>query len=310
MTSAARSARTTMAAALASERPLVMPLAHDALTVRLIARAGFRAFAIGGSAMLAARYALPDLGLVGLSDMVAGIRDIAQATTLPFMADGDDGYGDVKATARMVHAYEAIGVGAILIEDQLRDVKQQRADSARGVAELNVIEQKLLVALAERTDPHTMIVGRTDAYGVHGLDEALRRAQRFVELGCDGVFVAGLRTLQDFERVGRTLKGVALLSAAIFETPGMPWPTPAALLQTGFTQVSYPASMILRVTAALEGGLRQLRGHATGEAPMASDTSLSDVRGVLDDALHVDDWRRIEASHATEHGAAGPAHHA
>jgi len=67
MTSAARSARTTMAAALASERPLVMPLAHDALTVRLIARAGFRAFAIGGSAMLAARYALPDLGLVGLA---------------------------------------------------------------------------------------------------------------------------------------------------------------------------------------------------------------------------------------------------
>jgi len=189
-------------------------------------------------------------------------------------------------------------------------VKQQRADSARGVAELNVIEQKLRVALAERTDPHTMIVGRTDAYGVHGLDEALRRAQRFVELGCDGVFVAGLRTLQDFERVGRTLKGVALLSAAIFETPGMPWPTPASLLQMGFTQVSYPASMILRVTAALEGGLRQLRRHATGEAPMAPDASLSDVRGVLDDALHVDDWRRIEASHATEHGAAGPAHHA
>lgn len=299
MTTGALRSRATMASALAAERPLVMPLAHDALAARLIARAGFSAFAIGGSAMLAARYALPDLGLVGLADMVGGIRDIAEATTLPFMADGDDGYGDVKATVRMVHAYEQIGVGAILIEDQLRDVKQQRADSARGVAEPQVIEQKLCAALAERAYPHTMIVGRTDAYGVHGLDEALRRARRFVDLGCDGIFVAGLRTLQDFERVGRTLNGVALLSAAIFETPGMPWPAPATLAQMGFTQVSYPASMILRVTAALADGLRQLRRHATGEVPMAPDATLADMRGVLDDALHVGDWRRIESNYAS-----------
>jgi 2-methylisocitrate lyase-like PEP mutase family enzyme len=292
--------RPTMASALAAERPLVMPLAHDALSARLISGAGFRAFAIGGSAMLAARYALPDLGLVGLTDMVAGIRDIADATDLPFMADGDDGYGDVKATVRMVRAYERIGVGAILIEDQLRDVKQQRANMARGVAEPHVIEQKLRAALAERTDPHTMIIGRTDAYGVHGLDEALRRAERFVQLGCEGIFVAGLRTLQELERVGRTLRGVALLSAALFETPGMPWPAPIALAQMGFTQVSYPASMILRVAAALQVGLLQLRRHATEEAPMTADASLADIREVLDQALQVDDWQRIETSYAME----------
>ena len=305
MTSAPSRSRATMASALASERPLIMPLAHDALTARLIARAGFRAFAIGGSALLAARYALPDLGLVGLADMTAGIRDIAAATALPFMADGDDGYGDVKATVRMVHAYETIGVGAILIEDQLRDVKQQRADKARGVAEAHVIEQKLRAALAERTEPHTMIIGRTDAYGVHGLDEALRRAQQFAELGCDGVFVAGLRTMQDFERVGETLRGVPLLSAAIFETPGMPWPTPVALGQMGFTQVSYPASMILRVTAALDTALRHLRRHATGEASMTPDASLADARHVLDEALHVGVWQRLETRYPTGQDVAG-----
>ena len=296
--------RPTMASALAAEQPLVMPLAHDALSARLIARAGFRAFAIGGSAMLAARYALPDLGLVGLADMVAGIRDISDATPLPFMVDGDDGYGDVKATVRMVHAYERVGAGAILIEDQLRDVKQQRADKARGVCDLAVIEQKLRAALRERADPGTMIIGRTDAYGVDGLDEALARASRFVELGCEGIFVAGLRTLQDFERVGRALQGVPLLSAAIFETPGMPWPAPASLAQMGFTQVSYPASMIFRVTAALYAGLRQLRHHATGEAAMEPDASLAGARRVLDDALHVDAWTQIETDYgiAPDHG--------
>jgi 2-methylisocitrate lyase-like PEP mutase family enzyme len=153
-----------------------------------------------------------------------------------------------------------------------------------------------------------MIVGRTDAYGVHGLDEALRRARRFVELGCEGVFVAGLRTMQDFERVGRSLRGVPLLSAAIFETPGMPWPAPAALGQMGFTQVSYPASMIFRVTAVLDAALRQLRQHATGEAAMVPDSSLADVRSLLDGVLHVDDWQRIEISYAIEQGIEGAAH--
>lgn len=295
--------RTTMASALAAERPLVTPLAHDALSARLIARAGFRAFTIGGSAMLAARYALPDLGLVGLADMVAGIRDIAAVTALPFMADGDDGYGDVKATVRMVHAYEAIGVGGILIEDQLRDVKQQRADKAHSVAELPVIEQKLRAALAERRNADTLIIGRTDAYGVHGLDHAVHRATRFVDLGCEGVFVAGLRTLDDFERVGRELRGVSLLSAALFETPGTPWPSPAVLGEMGFTQVSYPASMIFRVTAALEAGLAQLRRHATGEAAMARDPRLVDARRVLDEALDVTGWQAIESSYRAAPGA-------
>lgn len=297
--------RPSMRDALAAERPLVMPLAHDALAARMIENAGFRAFAIGGSALLAARYALPDLGLIGLEDMVQGIRDIAAASDLPFMADGDDGYGDVKATVRMVRAYEAVGVGAILIEDQLRDLKQQRADKARGVAEAEVIEQKLRAALAERNHRHTIIIGRTDAYGVHGLDEALRRAHRFVELGCEGVFVAGLRQLDDFERVGRALQGVPLLSAALFETPGMPWPRPADLADMGFTQVSYPASLIFRVTAALQVGLRDLRRHATGEATMYPDAGLIDARRVLDEALQVSEWQRIEANYASSSGAGG-----
>ncbi len=103
--------RITLRETFAAEHPLVTPLAHDALSARLIARAGFRAFAIGGSAMLAARYGLPDIGLIGVSDMVDGIREIAAATPLPFLADGDDGYGDVKSVVRTVELYERLGVG-------------------------------------------------------------------------------------------------------------------------------------------------------------------------------------------------------
>jgi 2-methylisocitrate lyase-like PEP mutase family enzyme len=285
--------RTTLRQALDAERPLVTPLAHDALSARLIARAGFRAFAIGGSAMLASRFGLPDVGLIGLADMAAGIRDIAAATTLPFLADGDDGYGDVKSVARTVETYEMLGVGGILIEDQQRERKQQRAERALGVVDRDVIEQKLRVALAVRRSPELFVIGRTDAFGVAGLDEALRRAERFLALGVDGVFVAGLKAIEDYERVGRELRG-ARLSAALFETPGMPWPSPAELGRLGFAHVSYPASLMFRVTSVMSETLAALRAHADGRGTMAQDARAGSARQTLDEALELERWQRVE----------------
>ena len=295
--------RPSIASVMEVERPLVTTLAHDALSARLIARTGFKAFAIGGSALLAARYGLPDIGLIGVSDMTEGIRDIAAATELPFFADGDDGYGDVKSVARMIELYEQIGVSAILIEDQQREHKQQRADHAVGIVDRTIIEAKLRVALAERSNPNTFIIGRTDSYGVLGLDEALRRAERFLKLGVDGVFVAGLKSIADYERVGRELRG-ARLSAAIFETAGMPWPTPAELGALGFAHVSYPATLLFRITATMHAALTTLRRHATGVEPMTADRAADASRQMLDDVLELARWQAIEADAARDPGPA------
>lgn len=281
--------------ALARETPLVMPLAHDALSARLIEQAGFPAFAIGGSAMLAARHAYPDIGLIGLTDMVEGIRDIAAATSLPFMADADDGYGDVKSVARLVTAYEAIGVGGFLVEDQDRDHKQQRADKAASVVDEAVIEAKLRAAMQARRNPETFIVGRTDAYGPLGLDAAMRRAERFLHLGADGIFIAGLRTEADYRRVGAAFRG-AYCSAAMFEGGDTPWFTPAELGEMGFMQVSYPASLIFRVTAAMREGLEALRKHADGTQALKPMQNGAAVRATLDQAVDLARWRAIEAA--------------
>jgi 2-methylisocitrate lyase-like PEP mutase family enzyme len=286
--------RGTLREALAAERPLVTPLAHDALTARLIERAGFRAFTIGGSALLAARHAFPDIGLIGVRDMADGIRDIAAATSLPFFADGDDGYGDVKAVARSVAEYERIGVGGILIEDQARERKQQRADKAAAVVDEAVIEAKLRAALAARASAETLVIGRTDATGALGLDAALRRAERFLKLGVDGVFVAGLRTEPEFDRVGRALRGTILL-AAMFEGAGTPWLAPAALGAMGFSQVSFPVTVMFRAVAAIEGALAGLRRHALGTAPLAPLADAGRVRETLDEAVELARWRGIEA---------------
>jgi len=287
--------RKTIREALARETPLVTPLAHDALSARLIELAGFHAFSIGGSALLAARHAYPDIGLIGLTDMVEGIRDIAAASTLPFMADADDGYGDVKSAARLVAAYERIGVGGFLVEDQDRDHKQQRADKAAAVVDESVIEAKLRAAIAARANPETFIVGRTDAYGPLGLDAAMRRAERFLKLGADGIFIAGLRTEDDFRRVGAAFRGT-YCSAAMFEGGDTPWFTPAELGAMGFMQVSYPASLIFRATEAMRDGLQALRQHADGTKALKPMENGAGVRATLDQAVDLARWRAVEAA--------------
>lgn len=281
--------------ALEAETPLVLPLAHDALSARLIQQAGFRAFTVGGSALLAARHALPDIGLIGLRDMVEGLRDLAAASDLPFLADADDGYGDVKSVARLVKAYEEIGVGGFLIEDQDRDRKQQRADHGGAVVDREVVEAKLTTALSVRSNPETFVIGRTDAYGALGLDEALLRAERFLKLGCDGVFIAGLNKPEDFDRVGRTLKG-AMLSAAMFESGGTPWFTPADLAAMGFRMISYPASLIFRVTRTMADALSALRSTSLGQGAFEPMAAPEEARKILDEAVDLLRWRGIEAA--------------
>ncbi|MEP7063071.1 MAG: isocitrate lyase/PEP mutase family protein [Betaproteobacteria bacterium] len=286
--------RVSLRSAMNAERPLVTPLAHDALSARLIERAGFRAFAIGGSAMLAARYAMPDIGLAALGEMTDGIRDIAAATALPFLADADDGYGDVKSVTRTVETYERLGVGAVLIEDQRRDRKQPRAEGAKGVVEMAEMTQKLKAAMAARSDKETMIIGRTDAYGALGLDAAIKRAEAFLALGVDAVFIAGLKAETEYARVGRELAG-ATLSAAVFEGVDTPWLTPAALGAMGYSHVSFPASLIFRAVGVMRDTLAALRRHADGSATMAPAIDSRQNRIALDDALDLARWQRVEA---------------
>lgn len=296
------SKRESLRAALGREKPLITPLAHDALSARLIESGGFKALTIGGSAMLAARHGLPDIALIGLTDMVNGIRDIAEATRLPIMADGDDGYGDVKNVARMIAAYEILGVGGVLIEDQARDRKQQRADKPGGVVDAWIIDQKIRAAVAAKTGD-MLIIGRTDSLGVLGMDEALKRADRFLKLGAEGIFIAGLKKPEDFERVGRALKGTPLLSAAMFEGSDAPWLQPAELGRMGFTQVSFPATLIFRAVAAMHKTLKDLRSYADGKGMFPPLADAAAVRGVLDANVELARWRKIEADFGGEPGA-------
>jgi 2,3-dimethylmalate lyase len=243
---------------LARGEPLLLPGAHDALSARLIERAGFSAYVIGGYALVGSRYALPDIGLAGFGEMSAGMRDIISASRLPVLVDCDDGYGDAKNAARTIRGYEAMGVSAVFMEDQ-KAPKRCGHMAGKEVIDADAMAAKLRAAVAARENPDTFIIARTDARAVHGLDEALRRGDLYLKAGADGLFIEAPQTVAELERVGRAFQGVPQL-ANMVEGGGMtPVLPPNELFRLGFAMVAYPVSLIFRVARTIEKALADLK---------------------------------------------------
>jgi 2-methylisocitrate lyase-like PEP mutase family enzyme len=245
-------------ALLGRGEPLLLPCAHDALSARLIERAGFAAYSIGGYALVGARHALPDIGLVGFGEMSAGIRDIMAASSLPVLVDCDDGYGDVKNVARTVAGYEAMGASAIFIEDQ-RAPKRCGHMAGKDVIDAEQMAMKLRAAAQARRSPELFIIARTDARAVHGLDDALRRAEIYLKAGADGLFIEAPQSVDELAQIGRAFQGVPQLANMLEgggRTPVLP---PSELYSLGFAMVAYPTSVIFRVARAIETALADLK---------------------------------------------------
>ena len=243
---------------LARGQPLLLPCAHDALSARLIERAGFAAYSVGGYALVGARHALPDIGLVGFGEMSAGIRDIMAASSLPVLVDCDDGYGDAKNVARTVTGYEAMGVSAIFMEDQ-RAPKRCGHMAGKDVIDADVMTAKLRAAVDARESPDLFIIARTDARAVHGLDDALRRAEMYLKAGADGLFIEAPQSVEELAQIGRTFQGVPQIANMLEgggRTPVLP---PHELYRLGFAMIAYPTSLIFRVARTIETALADLK---------------------------------------------------
>ena len=277
---------------LARSEPLILPCAHDALSARLIERAGFAAYSVGGYALVGARHALPDIGLVAFGEMSAGIRDIMAASSLPVLVDCDDGYGDAKNVARTIAGYEGMGVSAIFMEDQ-RAPKRCGHMAGKDVIDADAMAAKLRAAAAARRGADLFIIARTDARAVHGLDEALRRAEIYLKAGADGLFIEAPQSIDELTRIGRTFQGVPQLANMVEgggRTPVLP---PHELYRLGFAMVAYPTSLIFRVARAIENALADLRhGRPTGANDGVDFETFKDITSF-------GDWAEVEQRAAT-----------
>jgi 2-methylisocitrate lyase-like PEP mutase family enzyme len=273
---------------VASERPLVLPGAHDALSALLIRQAGFKAFFIGGFPVAGVRHGLPDLGLLGLREFADAYRDILAVTDLPALVDADNGYGDVKNVVHTVRTLEALGAQALFFEDQ---VSPKRCGHIAGKAIVPAQEMaaKIRAAASERSNPDTFLIARTDAREVVGLDEALRRGEQYLRAGADGLFIESPMSVEEMARIGREFD-VPLL-ANMLEGGRTPILRPAQLEELGFRIVIYGISLLMRATASMRETLADI---ASGELRLSgTGVSFDDYKRIVG----IDEWTRIEDSY-------------
>jgi 2-methylisocitrate lyase-like PEP mutase family enzyme len=250
--------RPTWKALLAAGGPLLLPSAHDALTARLVERAGFRAYQVGGFALDGTHYGVPDVDLTHFGEKAPVIMQTIGASSLPVLVDADDGYGDVKNVARTVGGYEAMGVAALFIEDQ-QAPKSCGQEGAKTIVPDEVMVGKIEAAVAARRNPDTFLLIRTDARSGHGVAEALRRAEVYRDAGADGIYVEGLRSARELKRVGKALAGVPLATTLMEGGGKLPWLPPEEIYGYGFQMILYPTTVLFQVARTIERALANLR---------------------------------------------------
>jgi len=261
----------------------VVPGAGTALEARAIERAGFSAVYVSGYATAAARHALPDIGLIGGAEMFDSVAAIRAATTLPLIADADTGYGDVNNVRHTVRRLEALGVGAVQIEDQDWPKRCGHLDG-KHVVPTEVMERK--VAAAAQSRERALIVARTDARAVTGLDDAIERCRRYLDAGADAAFVDAPQSVAELRRIAEAIPGAPLV-ANMSETGRTPLLSARELEELGYAMVIFPSSTVRVALRAIEDFLEHLRRTGDSRERVGSMASLAELHDVvgLDDEL-------------------------
>lgn len=253
--------RSLIDTAVTDRKPLVLPGCYDALGARLIEQAGFKGVYMTGFGTTASLLGRPDVGLLGLSEMVDNARRITAAVDVPVLADADTGYGNPINVIRTVQEYERAGVGGIHIEDQVLPKKCGHMENKQVVSSDQMVA-KIAAAVAARQDDDFVVIARTDARAPHGLDEAIDRARRCHEAGADVLFVEALQGEEEIEIVAREFAGVPLLFnwAEGGKTPPLNY---ARITELGFAIVIMPIGTLLAATRAMQQFLARLKTDGT-----------------------------------------------
>ena len=238
---------------------VVAPGAFNALVARAVADVGFPACYIsGGATANVAGY--PDIGLITLTEMTRTIREVTQACGLPTIVDADTGYGEVEAVVRTTIDYERAGAAALHLEDQVFPKRCGHLEGKRLV-EPQVMIDKVHAASAHRLSESFMIIARTDARSVTGIEEAIERANAYRRAGADMIFPEGLQSEEEFERFARESPGLLLANMTEFgKTPDIP---AQRFNELGYHVVIYPLSMMRIAMAHAIRGLKVLKQHGT-----------------------------------------------
>jgi 2-methylisocitrate lyase-like PEP mutase family enzyme len=261
---------------LAQDTLHVMPCCYDALSARMIERAGFALSFMSGFAVSASRLAAPDTGLISFGEMLDQGRSICEAVELPIIGDADTGYGNPMNVRRTIEGYARAGFAGAMIEDQ---VAPKRCGHTRGkeVVDRAAAYQRLRAAVdAREAGADILIMARTDARAGHGIDEAIERCKAFTDLGADILFLEAPQNEAEMEKLCRALPDLPKMANIVEDgdTPALP---PERLEEIGFRVAAYPLTLLSSATRAMQEALTAL---AAGR-PAPALLSFSELQSVV-----------------------------
>ncbi len=255
---------------------LMIPGVPDALGARLAEKAGFRAVFLSGYAASASLLGAPDVGLLTMTEMAEFARRVVDAVGIPVFADGDNGHGNATNVMRTMRQFERAGVAAIFFEDQVSP-KRCGHMSGKQVIPAEEMVAKIRAAVDARVDRDLMIMARTDALGVHGIDDAIERMHRYLEAGADLAFVESPASVEQMQRITREIAAPNM--ANMLSGGRTPILTARELQDLGFAIAAYPTMLTYVMARAAERALAHLRDHES-------------LAG-LTDAMEFDEFNRV-----------------
>ncbi len=240
---------------------LIVPGVFNPLVGIMARRTGFKAIYISGAAF-SASLGLPDLGLFTLSELVEFTSSVVKASGLPAIVDADTGFGEALNVVRTVRELESAGAAAIQLEDQVLPKKCGHLSGKRLVPTEEMVQK---IKAAKAVSKHSLIIARTDARGVYGMEEALQRARAYVEAGADIIFPEALTSQEEFATFARELNGVPLLAnmTEFGKTPYIPAKT---FFELGYQIVIFPVTTLRIALKAVQNALTTLKESGTQQS--------------------------------------------
>ena len=261
------------------------------LAARLVEQEGFSAIYLSGAAFSAGMLGIPDIGLFTLDQLAAQTHLLARSVSIPLVVDADTGFGGPREVEACVRRLEEAGAAAIQLEDQPAD-KRCGHLAGKRLVDAAEMREKLAAAAAARRNPATVIIGRTDARGVTGLDECLERLHAYHEAGADWLFPEALTSRDEFARVGREFaSGSAVLLANMTEFGVGPLVSLEDLAALGFSAALHPVTLLRIALKAMEAGLGLLADEGSAENLLDLMFSRQELYDLLDyDPARPEDW--------------------
>jgi 2-methylisocitrate lyase-like PEP mutase family enzyme len=252
------------------EEILMIPVAHDALCARIAEQSGFKAIFTAGYANSAALLGMPDISLLTLTEMVEVASRVADAVSIPVFADGDTGHGSIANVMRTVQQFEKAGVAGLFIEDQVQPKRCGHMAGKQVIAPREMVS-KIKAALDARQDPDFIIMARTDAIAVNGIDDAIKRANLYKDAGVDLIFVEAPESAEQMRRIIREVDAHHMVNML----PGGKTPLVNAreLQEIGYSAVAYATACTYTIAKAVRELFESL--HKTGTTAGFEDRMMS-----------------------------------